>query len=203
MTEQKTTIPEISSKDIGNFNNILSDKGYYDIKEYKKHFLKYFDKYLKQSYKDFENYFSDSDSVSDSASDSVSDSYKGSVGSSVNDYIQNNLNNVILGDCLIEMKKIKESTVDIIICDPPYNIGKDFGNNKTYDDINVYLKWCDEWITECFRVLKPNGTMYIYGFSETLAYIRTIIKYDVKWLVWHYTNKTVPSKKFWQISHER
>jgi len=46
--------------------------------------------------------------------------------------------------------------------------------------------------------------MYIYGFSETLAYIRVLIHNDlsVRWLVWHYTNKASPSNKFWQRSHE-
>jgi DNA modification methylase len=38
-----------------------------------------------------------------------------------------------------------------------------------------YLVWCDEWIKECLRILKPNGTLYIYGFSEILAFIRTRI----------------------------
>jgi|SaaInlStandDraft_1057018.scaffolds.fasta_scaffold02001_13 site-specific DNA-methyltransferase (adenine-specific) len=176
------------NKNIEDFNDKLSDIGYFNFEKYEEKFLKKFGKNenIKKYYEDFEEYFSDEDSDN----------------SCMNDYIKNNLNKIILGDCLIEMKKIKKSSIDIIICDPPYNIGKDFGNNKTCDNIKVYLNWCDKWITECFRVLKPNGTLYIYGFSETLAYIRTIIKYNVKWLIWHYTNKTVPSKKFWQISHE-
>ena len=33
-------------------------------------------------------------------------------------------------DCIQELKKMKKETVDIIICDPPYNIGKDFGNDS-------------------------------------------------------------------------
>jgi len=44
--------------------------------------------------------------------------------------------------------------------------------------------------------------MYIYGFSETLAYIRVRIDINVRWIIWHYTNKVVPSLNFWQRTHE-
>lgn len=105
-------------------------------------------------------------------------------------------------DCITGMKKIKNDSVDIIICDPPYNIGKDFGNNSDKQDMESYLIWCDEWIAECLRILKPTGTLYIYGLSETLAFIRTRMTCNVRWLVWHYTNKVVPSLNFWQRTHE-
>ena len=105
-------------------------------------------------------------------------------------------------DCIKGMRLLKEDSVDIIIADPPYNIGKDFGNDSDKQTMKQYLEWCEEWIRECFRILKKTGTLYIYGFSETLAFIRTKIEYNVRWLVWHYTNKNVPSLKFWQRSHE-
>ena len=105
-------------------------------------------------------------------------------------------------DCIEGMKKLEDNSVDIIICDPPYNIGKDFGNDSDRQDMDVYLKWCDTWIKECIRILKPSGTLYIYGFSEILAFIRVRIKINVRWIIWHYTNKVVPSLKFWQRTHE-
>ena len=105
-------------------------------------------------------------------------------------------------DCILGMKSIPNESVDIIICDPPYNIGKDFGNNSDKQKMDEYLLWCDNWITECLRILKPQGTLYIYGFSEILAFIRTRIYCNVRWLVWHYTNKVTPSLNFWQRTHE-
>ena len=111
-------------------------------------------------------------------------------------------NQVYLMDCVEGMKRIEAGTVQIIICDCPYNIGKDFDNDSDRQPMDDYLKWCDEWIEQCLRILKPNGTMYIYGFSEILAFIRVRLTCKVRWLVWHYTNKTVPSLKFWQRSHE-
>jgi len=112
------------------------------------------------------------------------------------------INKIYNEDCIIGMKKINNESVDIIICDPPYNIGKDFGNDSDKQTMDNYLSWCDCWISECLRILKPQGTLYIYGFSENLAFIRTRINCNVRWLIWHYTNKVTPTLHFWQRTHE-
>ena len=112
------------------------------------------------------------------------------------------INKIYNEDCIIGMKKINNESVDIIICDPPYNIGKDFGNDSDKQTMDNYLSWCDCWISECLRILKPQGTLYIYGFSENLAFIRTRITCNVRWLIWHYTNKVTPTLHFWQRTHE-
>lgn len=109
---------------------------------------------------------------------------------------------IIHEDCISGMKKIQSESVDIIICDPPYNIGKNFGNDSDKQSMNNYLSWCDEWIAECIRILKSNGTLYIYGFSEILSFIRVRININVRWIIWHYTNKVTPSLNFWQRTHE-
>ena len=44
--------------------------------------------------------------------------------------------------------------------------------------------------------------MFIYGFSEILAYLSVEIPINKRWLIWHYTNKNVASLNFWQRSHE-
>ncbi len=88
------------------------------------------------------------------------------------------------------------------IIDPPYNIGKDFGNNLDKMELNNYISWCREWINESIRVLKPHGTIFIYGFSEILAHLSIEIPINKRWLIWHYTNKNVASLNFWQRSHE-
>ena len=119
------------------------------------------------------------------------------------DAVENGKTQLIINeDCIIKMKEMKNDTVDIIICDPPYNIGKDFGNNSDKQEMDKYLSWCDEWITQCIRILKPKGTLYIYGFSEILAFIRVRININVRWIIWHYTNKVTPSLNHWQRTHE-
>ena len=92
---------------------------------------------------------------------------------------------------------------DVIIADPPYNIGKDFGNDTEIMPIDDYVEWADAWIKDCFQLLTNNGLLYLYGFPEIIARISVRFPiHEQRWLVWHYTNKTVPSLKFWQRSHE-
>jgi site-specific DNA-methyltransferase (adenine-specific) len=105
-------------------------------------------------------------------------------------------------DVLDGLRQLPDESADCVLIDPPYNIGKDFGNNKTKTNINNYLSWASEWIEESTRILRPSGTMFIYGFSEILAHISVELDLEHRWLVWHYTNKTVPSLNFWQRSHE-
>ena len=105
-------------------------------------------------------------------------------------------------DCITGMSRLEDNSVDIVICDPPYNIGKDFGNNSDKQKMEDYLIWCDKWISEAIRILKPQGTLYIYGFSEILSFIRVRININVRWIIWHYTNKVTPSLNFWQRTHE-
>lgn len=111
---------------------------------------------------------------------------------------------ILLGDSLKILPTLPTGSAQIVIADPPYNIGKDFGNNSDKQPMEEYLAWCETWITECLRVLKPNGTMFIYGFSEILALILSKVPHNIhrRWIIWHYTNKNVPSLHFWQRSHE-
>jgi len=111
---------------------------------------------------------------------------------------------VIHGDTLVILPTLEDNSAQIIIADPPYNIGKDFGNDSDKQPMDQYLIWSEKWIKECLRILKPNGTMFIYGFSEILALILSKVPYDInrRWIIWHYTNKNVASLNFWQRSHE-
>ena len=109
---------------------------------------------------------------------------------------------IIEGDALSILPKLKTG-FDVIIADPPYNIGKDFGNNHDKMELPDYIEWSKSWIEHCRRLLAPHGVMYVYGFPEILAHVA--VQYppnQQRWLQWHYTNKAVPSSKFWQRSHE-
>jgi site-specific DNA-methyltransferase (adenine-specific) len=111
---------------------------------------------------------------------------------------------IIHGDSLQVLPKLPDDSAQIIIADPPYNIGKDFGNDSDKQPMDEYLKWCEIWIKDCLRILKPNGTMFVYGFSENLALILSKVPYNInrRWIIWHYTNKNMASLNFWQRSHE-
>ena len=118
--------------------------------------------------------------------------------------IKNFESKIINGDVISVLSYIdKFKKFDVIIADPPYNIGKDFGNNKTKYRIEEYIEWSNKWLDLCFELLANDGLIYIYGFPEILA--RIAVKYPIdkqRMLVWHYTNKTTPSSTFWQRSYE-
>jgi len=105
-------------------------------------------------------------------------------------------------DAIEGLKKIPDNSVDIVLVDPPYNIGKDFGNSQYKMEMQEYVSWCKQWMDESVRILKDTGTLYVYGFSEILAHLSVNMEIPHRWLIWHYTNKTVPSSRFWQRSHE-
>lgn len=113
-------------------------------------------------------------------------------------------NKIFHGDCIQGISKLDKHSADIIIADPPYNIGKNFGNNIDNMEMADYVNWCRDWLKQSLRVLKSSGTMFVYGFSEILAHLCVILpnKYGKRWLIWHYTNKNVASLHFWQRSHE-
>lgn len=71
------------------------------------------------------------------------------------------LNKIYNEDCLLTLSKIDDDTIDLIVTSPPYNIGIDY---DVYDD-NMswknYLDWTNQWLSECFRVLKPDGRICI------------------------------------------
>ncbi len=111
---------------------------------------------------------------------------------------------IILGDVLDVLDSLgTQAKFDVVIADPPYNIGKNFGNNDDQMELADYVAWSQQWLDRCFDVLEDHGLIYVYGFPEILSHLA--VKFPVgeqRWLVWHYTNKAVPSSKFWQRSHE-
>lgn len=122
------------------------------------------------------------------------------------EHISNDEHFVGLGDSLELLKKIKSGTIDLIFADPPYNIGKDFGNNKdTWKTTNAYVEWCKAWIDECFRVLKDNGTFYFMSATQFICFLDCYVqeKYNVVCrIVWTYDSSGVQSKRSYGSLYE-
>lgn len=71
------------------------------------------------------------------------------------------------GDCLEVLPFIHDATVDTVFADPPFNLGKTYG--AKVDDKRPqeeYLAWCEKWIAECARVLKPGGSLFLYNIPK-------------------------------------
>ncbi|MDO4711436.1 MAG: adenine-specific DNA-methyltransferase [Peptostreptococcaceae bacterium] len=114
-------------------------------------------------------------------------------------YEENERSMVFLGDCLNVLKAIKDDSVDLVFADPPYGIGKDFGNNSDYfKNIDEYFSWCKQWIDECMRVLKENGTMYFMTSTQYMPILDRYVDekyYVINRIVWAYDSSGVQSKK--------
>lgn len=112
----------------------------------------------------------------------------------------------ILGDSLEVLKSMKSNSVTLIFADAPYNIGKDFGNNKDkWDSVHEYIEWCKLWIDECMRVLTDNGTIYFMTATQHMPYLDVYVseKYNVLCrIIWSYDSSGVQSKKMYGSLYE-
>ena len=70
-------------------------------------------------------------------------------------------------DCLEILPGIRDETVDTVFADPPFNLAKEYGS-RTNDNRpgEEYLEWCHRWLTECVRILKPGGALFLYNLPK-------------------------------------
>jgi site-specific DNA-methyltransferase (adenine-specific) len=95
-------------------------------------------------------------------------------------------------DCLDVMRTLKSESVDLAFADPPFNLGKKYSSN--IDDAKAehkYLEWCQLWLDEMVRLLKPGGSLFLWNLpkwnlslgaylSETMTF-RHWITVDIKY----------------------
>ena len=108
---------------------------------------------------------------------------------------------IVQADSLTELPRLKSESADLIIADPPYNIGKDYGNNHDIKGFDEYLCFSRQWLSEARRVLKPNGTIYVFMGFRFISYLYDILDRELgmffnSWLVWHYTQGIGKTKGF-------
>ncbi len=70
-------------------------------------------------------------------------------------------------DCINVLPWICDEVVDTIFADPPFNLGKEYGQ-RSDDSLSEreYLNWCYKWLAECARVLKPGGSFFLYNLPK-------------------------------------
>lgn len=106
------------------------------------------------------------------------------------------------GDSIRWLSGMPPDSVDLIFADPPYNINKAEWDN--FESQEKYIQWSVKWIEQAARVLKKSGSIYICGYSETLADIKhPASKFfkSCRWLIWHYKNKANLGSD-WGRSHD-
>ena len=99
---------------------------------------------------------------------------------------------LLLGDCVQGMRSMDAATVDLVVADPPYNIGFDYGGE--YDDslsASEYSRWSRDWIEQVARVLKPDGSFWLIIGDEWAADLvcttRSLGLHMRSWIIWYYT----------------
>lgn len=109
--------------------------------------------------------------------------------------------NIITGNVLNEMDNIKADSVDLIVADPPYNLGKDYGNNHDVHGFEEYLSFSRNWLHQAHRILKPSGTLYVFMGFRFISYLYDILDRELQmffnsWITWHYTQGMGKTKGF-------
>jgi site-specific DNA-methyltransferase (adenine-specific) len=96
-------------------------------------------------------------------------------------------------DALSGIDRVADASVDLVIADPPYGLGKDYGNDSDRLDASEYLAWSRRWIDAVVPKLKPSGSLYVFltwqHSPEVFSYFKTRLAM-VNEIIW---DRRVPS----------
>ena len=106
-------------------------------------------------------------------------------------------NKLVNGDSLKELKKIPNETFDLIFADPPYNLqlkneltrpdrSKVNAVNDKWDQFENFQKYDDftySWLTECKRILKKNGAIWVIGSYHNIFRVGNTIQNLGFWIL--------------------
>jgi len=116
------------------------------------------------------------------------------------------INTIISGDCIEELKKIPENSIDLIFADPPYNMQLKNAlyrpNNTKVDGVDdewdkftsfsEYDDFCISWLKECKRILKDTGSIWVIGSYHNIFRVGNIMLNLGFWILndvtWYKTN---------------
>ena len=91
------------------------------------------------------------------------------------------------GDALQVLKRYPDNSIDLAFADPPYNLDKSY---NVYDDGRAneqYIAWCNAWLEEYARILKPTGSLYVLNLPRWTMYHAMFLNqrlYFQNWIVW-------------------
>lgn len=73
------------------------------------------------------------------------------------------IDQVLNVDALDAIPSIPDNSIDLIVADPPYNLGKDYGNNSDKRESEEFLQWTEKWLDLVIPKLKDSGSLYIFA----------------------------------------
>ncbi len=96
-------------------------------------------------------------------------------------------------DALAGIARVADGSVDLVIADPPYGLGKDYGNDSDRLGAHEYLAWSRRWIDAVVPKLKANGSLYVFltwqHSPEVFSHLKTRLAM-VNEIIW---DRRVPS----------
>lgn len=94
---------------------------------------------------------------------------------------------LINGDCLISLKKIPNNSIHFCFADPPYNIMKKYDDYNDGREISTYFDWCDKWLAELARILRPGCTCAVLNIPlwaiRHYQFMAKVLNFQT-WIVW-------------------
>ena len=109
--------------------------------------------------------------------------------------IDKSVHGVYIADSIPFLKSIPDSSIQLILIDPPYNLDLDY-----WDTFENYIDWAKQWLDEIYRILSDSGNCVIFGgfqfqdlkkgdLLEILHYTRHNTKLRfVNLVIWYYKN---------------
>lgn len=105
-------------------------------------------------------------------------------------------------DCLDLMASIPASSVQMLFADPPFNLRKKYSSYKDDLPFNEYIEWTEQWLKESLRVLREDGSLFVYNIPKLLTHTASMLNpiADFKhWIAWNSAGK--PLGKTLQPAH--
>jgi site-specific DNA-methyltransferase (adenine-specific) len=105
---------------------------------------------------------------------------------------------IICGDALTELKTLPANSINLIYTDPPYFKVKGEAWDHQWENPAKFLEWIGQLCQEWRRILKPNGSLYVFASPKMAARVECMVgEYfnvlsNIRWVKaegWH--NKTV------------
>ncbi len=83
------------------------------------------------------------------------------------------------------MREMDSESVDLVFADPPFNLNKNYPSG--IDDslkASEYLDWCETWVEECIRILKPGGSLFLWNLPKWNTYISDFLNSRLTFRHW-------------------
>jgi site-specific DNA-methyltransferase (adenine-specific) len=95
----------------------------------------------------------------------------------------------VRADCLELTRALPAGSVDLAFADPPYNLEKAYASSSDRRASREYLAWCNAWLTEYARVVRPGGTLAVLTLPLwAAAHARFLLRHRGlrfdRWIVW-------------------